>query len=162
MGVKGSLRIRDRDKGFKRLQRLLNSQGLGKGPHVLVGILQGTTGRSGGAIDNVGIGTAHEFGLNVPERSFIRATIDKQQGEHRRLVRRLADRVVTGKITQRQALEGFGLKVVSDIKATIVAKIPPKLTDETLFRKRTAGNPKQTPLIDTGQLINSISHKVVM
>lgn len=70
------------------------------------------------------------------------------------------DLVVAGKMSGREALYFAGEKAQSLIKARIVSGIPPALNPDYLAYKSHAGG-KATPLIWTGQLLNSVRYQVV-
>jgi len=104
----------------------------------------------------------HEFGApqaNIPERSFIRRTFVKKQRELSSMTRRLATAWVTRKIELKQALDVLGLWGASKVRDTITqgAGVPPRLEDSTIARKGSS-----RPLVDTGRLVGSIQHDVVM
>lgn len=103
------------------------------------------------------VAIVHEFGgVHVPQRSFIRATVDEKRAEIVKLQVALAKNVLLGKITADQALSQLGAKVASWCQARIVAGIAPPLAASTLRRKKN----KTTPLILTGQLRSSITFAV--
>jgi hypothetical protein len=143
----------DRDRGYKALMAAAHAAS--RPAVVRVGILNDEP-KSDGVISLIEVALIHEFGLgNVPERSFIRGWADENEAEIKRRMRALAEQVVTAKLTQEQALNFFGLWAVAQIKRRIVAGIAPALEPETVARKGSS-----TPLVDTGQLINSIQHRV--
>lgn len=150
------VRITDRDRGFKALMRRV--KGAAKGRGVTVGIHSGEGGApvpGGGTV--IDVGTIHEFGLgDAPERSFIRRWADEDEADHRVTERKMAESIIKGQNTAAEALEKMGLlfaaeaqKFISDGRAT------PALDPVTIARKGSS-----TPLIDTGQLRSSITHKV--
>lgn len=148
-------RVIDRDRGWKAIRREAKRSG---GAHVAVGILEGAGARNDGELTNAMLGSVHEYGSpesGIKERSFLRATIDERLRDYRKLVKRLGELIVTKKLTTEQALDMFGMRVVADVKRRIQAGIDPALAPETIARK---GSSKQ--LIDTGQLVNSITHEV--
>lgn len=100
-----------------------------------------------------GITKPHE--ITIPERSFIRSTIDENAAKYHDLVKKLAGLVIDGKMLTRQALGMLGLRVVADIKRRIQRGIDPPLKQATIDRKHSS-----KPLIDKGQLLNSITHEV--
>ena len=100
----------------------------------------------------------HEFGApdaNIPQRSFIRGTVDEKRADIERLEAVLLENVVTGKITEAQALDQLGAKVAGMIQTRISQGIQPALAQATIDRKKSS-----TPLIDTGQLRSSITWAV--
>lgn len=150
-------RVRDDPAALIKWQRMQKAFKR-RGGRVLVGV-QGrdaTLNRDG--LTNVALATIHEFGLpdvGIPERSFIRATIDANQAKYFRFVQKLSGKVILGEMTEERALNLLGLLVVSDIQARIEAGISPELKPATIARK---GSSK--PLIDSGILKNSITHEV--
>jgi hypothetical protein len=98
----------------------------------------------------------NEFGLGVPERSFIRAYVDANEKRIKEMCRVLALQVLAGKISQEQALELLGLKLVGEIQQRIADGIPPPNAPSTIKAKGSS-----VPLIDTGQLRSSITHRVL-
>lgn len=102
------------------------------------------------------VATLHEFGGGaVPQRSFIRATIDAQRSEIERLQQLLGMQIVEGKIDHRTALELLGSKIAGWCQARIAAGIAPALKPATIRRKGSS-----TPLVDTGQLRSAITWRV--
>jgi len=103
------------------------------------------------------VAAAHEYGLGVPLRSWLRSPIDARIKDIRKRQQRLARKVVAGKMTADMALERLGLWLTGEIKKAMSAGLPVKpLDQETIDRKRSS-----KPLIDTGQLRSSITHEVV-
>jgi hypothetical protein len=146
-------RVKVIDRGWNRLVK-----NLVRSPNVRskVGV-QGSeaeVARTGG-LTNAGLAAVHEFGSparGIPERSFLRSTFDEKQKGYQKELDRIAGMVLDG-----AALEGemrlLGETYRSDIIGKIHSSIPPPLSPETIERK----GGESTPLIDTGQLLNSIS-----
>lgn len=152
--------ITDRDMGMKAVMRLLGRV-KAQAPHVVVGI----TGKSGGKPHQnaegatiVEIGAAHELGAGVPERSFLRSTIDANRAKYQKHMgegfrRELLEVARTSSLaTEGRALKRLGVMVQGDIQKRIAQGIAPPLHPLTIKRK---GSSK--PLIDTGQLRASIA-----
>lgn len=100
----------------------------------------------------------HEFGApdaNIPQRSFIRGTVDEKRDDIARLEAVLLENVVTGKITEDQALDQLGAKVAGMVQTRISQGIPPALAQATIDRKKSS-----VPLVDTGQLRSAITWQV--
>ncbi len=140
------VRIIDRDRGLKKFKRRVAK--LANPRAVKVGV----QGSAGG--ESVDIASIHEFGLgDHPERSFIRAWADADKSELLRDERLLAESVIKGRNTVEAALEKMGVlfsaKAQKFIQSGRVA--PPTIKSDG------DGN---TTLIDTGQLVSSISHEV--
>lgn len=149
------VRIIDKDRGFRALMRRV--RGAARGRAVTVGVHSGEGGApasGGGTVADVA--TIHEFGLgNVPERSFVRAWADDKRSDNERLLAKLAESIVRGQNTVDEALEKAGLVMAASMQQRIRGGIPPSLSPATIARKGSS-----TPLIDTGQLVSSITHKV--
>jgi hypothetical protein len=156
-----------------------------RGAHVKVGVLSSKGGAShvptaamiatakrrhkagrsdaGSNISLVELAAIHEFGspaAGISERSFIRRTFDSKHAEIKSLATKLAERIVTGKMDLRRALEILGQFCAAEIKKTISNKeVQPQLdpTGPTARRKKST-----TALVDTSQLKNSVTHEVSM
>ena len=155
-----SAKVTDTDRGAKalveRIRALANSK-----RKVRVGVLADAPKKvsegSGGKLSLLEVAIVHEFGGgHVPQRSFIRATVDEKRADIGRLQLALVRRVAAGAITEEQALSQLGAKVAAWCQARIAAGISPPLAESTLARKKN----KSTPLILTGQLRASITYAV--
>lgn len=96
-----------------------------------------------------------EFGLGQPQRSWLRDWIEENQPAIDRAMRAEADAIKAGTRTKEQALARLGAWIQGSIQERIATGIEPANADSTIARK---GSSK--PLIDTGQLRSSISHRV--
>jgi len=108
-----------------------------------------------GGITNAGLASIHEFGSparGIPERSFMRSTFDDKQKNYQKELDRIAGSALDG-----AELEGEMLLLGEQYRADVIDKIrsgiPPPLSEITIARK----GGEATPLIDTGQLLGSIS-----
>lgn len=119
---------------------------------------------------NVQIAAVHEFGSGkIPERSFLRATVDGDPSILK-FAQDQADSVVHGQMTAERAGERIGILTTDKVKRRIRAGIAPPLKPQTIERKLAKGahggglaSMASTPavaLIDSGQLINSITYEV--
>lgn len=151
-------RVIDRDLGYKAIKARWLKAGR---PVVEVGIFGDARERDDDVFGNIELGATHEFGGgNVPERSFLRSTIDERVNAYRRFLGRIGAQYVRGKVSLKVGLGRLGLKVVADVKKKIVDRIPPPLKDRTIKRKTVGGKSGETPLVDTAQLLNSLAHRV--
>ena len=101
------------------------------------------------------VATKNEFGLGVPERSFIRAFVDENGPDIQKDIRKLTEMALEGKMSLEQALNLLGLQMVGGIQERISRGIPPKNSQITIDLKGSS-----TPLIGiTGQLRSSIDHE---
>ena len=149
-----------KDSGAKAL--LARAHKLAAGRVVRVGVLDDApkTEHDGGSsqMSLLEVAATHEFGApaaNIPQRSFIRGTVEAKGAEIATLQVALAKRVLEGKLEPDAALEQLGAKVVSMVQNRIADGIAPALNPETVDRKGST-----TPLIDTGQLRSSITYRV--
>ena len=98
----------------------------------------------------------HEFGVGVPQRSFLRAWADADRAKIDDTIRKLMRKVIKGDLTKDQALAQFGAWAQGQAQAFISAgRVTPPLHPATIDRKGS-----DVPLIDTGQLRSSITHEV--
>ncbi len=151
----GSSKTRVIDHGHDALIRNVAKM---KKAAVEVGIFsaEGAQEYEGGKATVLDVATFNEFGLGVPERSFLRDYVDQNEPKIRGYIRALALKIKEGKIDQQIGLERLGLKIVGEIQKRIADGIPPPNAASTIERK---GSSK--PLIDTEQLRSSITPKVV-
>lgn len=152
-------RNRVRDSGGGRTKALLKR--LSRQATVLVGVQgkkaeathKGAPEDSDGEPLTVGeIASVHEFGLGVPERSWLRGWIDENRSMIQADLRRGMQRVIEGKLTKEQVASILGVKYVGEIQKRIAQGIEPPNHPDTVKRK---GSSK--PLIDTGQLRSAIT-----
>lgn len=104
------------------------------------------------------VAAVHEFGApaaGIPQRSFVRATVDEKRAEIAADQERLAAAVLDGKIEPEAAAELLGARVQGLIQSRIAQGIGPALAPATIKRKKSS-----KPLIDTGQLRSSITFRV--
>ena len=178
---------KDIDLGYVRILGQLAI--LSKKPHVKIGINE-QEGREPKEVRESGVpvkfrvldvALVHEFGSRdgrIPQRSFVRATSDKNRRKWFGIAKGLKDRILRGQATVSSALDLMGVKGRSDMQRTIQKGIPPALAASTLRRRRGAPGGgkktreifggknirvgKATPLIDTGQLLGSIQYVKVL
>ena len=146
------------DRGAAKL--LVAARALTGRKRVRVGVLADAPkeGAEDSGLSLLEVAAVHEFGApeaGIPQRSFIRATVDARAGDIEKVQKAVAARALSGAITPDQALDQIGAKVASFMQATINNGIAPALAEETVERK---GSSK--PLVDTGQLKSSITWQV--
>jgi len=98
------------------------------------------------------VGSVHEFGSpsrNIPERSYLRSTMQDNKRKYKKDLSKLGAKIATGALTSEKALSLLALKVEADVKGRLTELSNPAL-------KYREGN----PLIDTGHLRQSITHQV--
>jgi phage gpG-like protein len=151
-------KITDTDRGAREMVARIKALSASKAS-VRVGILsdapkkerEGATGK----LSLLEVAAVHEFGApaaGIPQRSFIRATIDERADDIARLERALLAKVVSGEIALKSALDAVGAKVAGWIQQRIAAGIEPALSPATVAKKKSS-----TPLVDTGQLRRAVT-----
>jgi molybdopterin synthase catalytic subunit len=162
--AKNKTKITEKDFGMNAIIRNLEDL---KGKGVKVG-LQGTSGNKKHDKSKtetvVDIATKHEFGTNrIPERSFLRATYNIQRQNWLKYNNEIINKLVVQK-TPLSPLKVFlgliGERMQKDIKKFIRSGVNPPNTPSTLKNKlrltRKGSEKTPKPLIDTGQMLNSI------
>lgn len=185
-GIK--LTISERGKGLAELKRELKK--LGRSPYVKVGVVGKAAQQKhkGAPLSMVELAATHELGnpkRGIPERSFLRSTFTKNKAAYEKMLRSLVVQYITEKISVERLLGLIGAKVSADVKATIVGGKPlapplsPRTIEEKKKRAKAAAQQKGgklrdakgkffstkglglRPLVDTGQLLGSLSWEVV-
>jgi hypothetical protein len=182
--------VKINDRGWAAVLQRVQTAALQSDLRATVGI-QGAQaavdrGQHGEHINQATIATIHEYGSDdghIPERSFIRSTLNQHQVKYFDLTGKLLANVILGRLDLRTALGRLGAKFASDIRATMRAGLKPALAPFTIekriakigagattasgrskarsrqAKKRAeiaAGTATFKPLIDTGQLIGAI------
>ena len=139
----------DKDLGAKRI--IAEAEKI-RGSFVEIGVHEGNKNYPGGA-SVAEVAFYNEFGtLNIPERSFLRATIDENRKDLERETANLMGDVVIGKITTKKALDKLGFKIQELIKAKILKLNEPPNADSTVSIKGF-----NNPLVDSRRLWRSIA-----
>lgn len=157
MRVNGNIKRKSKNGGLEDLQKRMKDA---RGRSVVKVGIQETAGAHTGEGDTglsvADVGSFHEFGTDtVPQRSFIRAPIQDNKQDLQTLQRKLLRDVMLGGKSTGEALAIIGEKAQSDMVAAINAGIEPGLEQTTIDAKGSS-----TPLIDSGQLKQSIRYKV--
>lgn len=131
----------------------------------------GTEKRKEGPIGNAALGYIHETGSpinNIPPRPFLRPGVNDSRKRWEPYLQQAASLAMEGKPDAvDRALHAAGLTAVAAVKNKITAGLSPPLKQSTINARRrrsksrlasTAADVK--PLIDTGQLLNSINYVV--
>lgn len=109
-----------------------------------------------GDLNVASIGFAHEFGTAIiPERSFMRSTTKEKKKEIVKLQGKLLKKVQSGEMSTEKALGLVGAFVAGLMSKKIVDIKSPANSPTTIVRKGSSN-----PLVDTGQLKNSITWEV--
>ena len=100
---------------------------------------------------------------NIPARPVMRPTAEQMKAEWGRQIAGAVRGAIDGKVRIDQAFEALGARAAGDIARAISLLTTPPLKPSTLAarqsRKKTPGVSKK-PLVDTGQMIQSVSHVV--
>lgn len=91
----------------------------------------------------------------IPARPFISLSVRKNRAKYRSLLRNSAAGILKGDTTPTSALTILGLAAVADIQQTIVDLRDPPNAESTI-----RGKGSSNPLIDTGQMRQSVTFKV--
>ncbi len=154
-------------------------------PRAKVGIVGKGATQKKGPLSIVEIAAVHELGSpkrGIPERSFIRAGMDKGAAAYGAMLGPLLRRYLDGTLTIDRLLSIMGLKAQADVRAMIVGGPPltPPLSPRTIAERKKAAQARgkqgplrdtrgkflslkgvgNRPLVDTGQLVAAISFEV--
>ena len=101
------------------------------------------------------IAMSHEFGLGVPQRSFLRSTVDEHGDKYARIAENGLGKAIDGTGTVAGALDLVGVVVKGDVQVKIEEIREPAHSEATIAKKGSSN-----PLIDTGHMRQSIDYKV--
>lgn len=104
------------------------------------------------------IASANEYGTedgHIPERSFIRSTVDEEMPNLKTIRNRVLVKVVAGQLTPRQAISLIGAYLQGKIQEKIASGVPPPNAPATIAAKGSS-----TTLIDTGRMRQAITYEV--
>jgi len=131
-------------------------------------VVEDGEGKTAGPISLPALAQIHEYGAEVkngwgkgiqftiPERSFLRGWVDSSTEAIFKFKQIRVGMILDGKLTVEQALGQLGEFAVSGIVKRMRAGLTPPLAASTLLMRRHGGS---KPLIDSGQLAGSITHK---
>jgi hypothetical protein len=143
----------DKDKGWNNIQKEL--QILKKGS-TKVGLQSGEPVEGEPMLTMAELGSIHEFGTkdgDIPARPFMSTTFDDNKKNLNNFIAALTSKVMQGNMPAKQAVALLGEWYEAKIKSKINSIRFPPNAPTTIARK---GSSK--PLIDTGQMRNSIRH----
>lgn len=101
------------------------------------------------------IAEKNEFGIGVPERSFMRRTIERNQDEYQDLTQHKLSDIYQGNLSVNSALKKIGAEVKENMKSAIVEFDTPRNAPATIQKKGF-----DAPLIHTGRMLKEIDYKV--
>lgn len=136
---------------------------------VEIGILgegAGGAGHKGSDMTVLGIATVHEYGvtisyskggsITIPERSFIRAGFDANEPKFQKEGQALLEQVISMDVSTDAFFNALGESIVGTMQEFLTNLSSPPNSSVTVGLKGSS-----SPLIDTGQLRDSIEYKVV-
>lgn len=150
-----SVRIKDTDHGYRKMRENMKRASKGGGVSVGIHANEGAQSEAGSAVTVLDVAIWNEFGLGVDERSFLRAWVDENASVNAEKLRKAMISVVRGQKTLEQELELIGLSFQGGIQKKIASGVMPQNRQSTIDKKGSS-----TPLIDTGQLRQSITFLV--
>ena len=127
------------------------------GLSVVVGVTAKSNARSD-ELNNADLAMIHEFGIpahNIPERSFLRKPLINNAEAVANLAKNAIGKFIAGEMSAAEALGVIGEEAKGISKEAVTNGISPALKPATIKRKKSS-----KPLIDTGQLLNSITYEV--
>jgi len=98
--------------------------------------------------------------ITIPERSYIRSTVDEKIGEWHRKVNKDFERLIDGEMRARTLLNRFGKRASKDIKKKISAIDSPPNHPFTVRGKTTTSGVGDSPLENTGDLKSQITWRI--
>jgi hypothetical protein len=104
------------------------------------------------------LGAIHEYGseaAHIPERSFLRSTMNAKRKKYLADIAKIADGAIQGKRDARDGMRLLGRQAEGDVKKSIRDLKDPPNAPSTIAQKKGVDN----PLIDTGQMLNSVRWK---
>lgn len=155
--------VTDTDLGFDRIKEEVEKMA---GSYVIIGFpetaktkdqTKGNRHKKGG-LSMAEIAAENEFGTKyIPARSFMRTTFDENRDNVNRIIDKEYDKILEGKRTVQFSLQAIGIYYEGLIRKKIRDIHFPPNSPRTIALK---GSSK--PLIDFGQMIAAIQHKVVI
>lgn len=137
------------DKGFKRIVADIRAT-------TKLAVSVGLHGDADGEL--VTYGAANEFGTadgHVPERSYIRSTVDEEMENLRRIRNRALVRIADGTLRPHQGIGLIGAYLQGKIQEKIVSGVPPPNAPATIAAKGSS-----VTLVDEGRLRQAVTYEV--
>lgn len=151
--------VKDIDYGYNKIKKELLK--LKSKPFVKNGILEGPGSKLyEDGLKIVDVAKINEFGavsskgVVIPSRPFLRQSFDKNKNTYIRIINKGYDDIYSGGKTVKSVLDRVGLQMETDTKKEIQAGEFKPNSPSTIKNKKSS-----RPLVDTGQLINSIVSK---
>lgn len=146
--------VKDTDPAFRKLLTRFGEMG-----QITIGIHPDETNKPHPSGYTIGeIAEKHELGLGVPRRSWLLDYLDETKRSRAALMREAMKRVIAGKQSRKQAMEGLGYKAAKGIRDRIAqGRVKPANAASTVRKKKT-----DVPLVETYTLHNHITYKVFL
>lgn len=149
-----STKVIDKDLGYDKFMKQMAE--MSSQPFVKIGVLGTDEKSEDGEVTVVEYATYNEFGTaDIPERSFIRSTMDERKRRIFGKAFKLQGDIVLGKMTIDKALAIMGTLIKGNIIQKITNLRSPANADSTVQAKGSSN-----PLIDSGRLKQSIDYEV--
>ncbi|MCK5603483.1 hypothetical protein KAR91_16480, partial [Candidatus Pacearchaeota archaeon] len=154
-----SSETREIDRGYKELKKQLKNL---HGSSVTIGVHEGAgqypADEAGNSPHISEVAIKNEFGGgHIPERSFMRSTLDENKEDHNTQRKKMKAGVLSGEITVNKALNKMGFRVQEQIRGKIETLRTPPNAPMTIALKPEIGD---NPLIDSRLLKRSINYEV--
>lgn len=102
----------------------------------------------------------NEYGINVPQRAFMRTSFFDNRRKYQRMLSVITRRGMQGTRLQASSFNRLGREAVGDIERSISSGDWAPNAESTQLRKGGGEQMINDPLIDTGQMIDSVRYKV--
>lgn len=128
-----------------------------------IGIHEGEQEHKEGQTPMALIAAVNEFGTNkagkngttiIPSRPWMRGWFDKNKRKILKRMKQLYDKIIEGNLKAKQALKILGEWAQGELRKSIRDLQSPPNAPSTIRQKGSSN-----PLIDTGQMMNSVRHK---
>lgn len=155
--------VKDIDLGWKEIEKQLEYAAKS---YVLVGFQEGSKTKTQvkgdrkkeGGLSMPEIAAENEFGTKkIPARPFMSTSFDENKSKIHSFIRKEYSKILEGKQTTQKALGLMGIAMIGLIQKKIRQIVYPPNSPYTISKK---GSSK--PLIDFGQMIQSVREKVVL
>lgn len=155
--------VKDKDLGFAEIQRQV---ALLDGSHVKIGFQEGTVTKmqvKGQRKKTAGLSMAqiaaeNEFGTNIiPARPFMSTSFDENKALINKAIQGEYNKILGGESTTERSLGLMGQLLTKLIVQKIRAIVYPPNSPITIAIKKSS-----KPLIDFGQMVQSVRYKVVL
>jgi len=109
----------------------------------------------------------NEFGMKkkknnrkIPQRSFMRSTVDENLNSYHNNIDKLLNNITKGTDTPHSLLIKMAIMLEGDIKRKIINFNTPANAESTQWAKGKYRMKVDNPLIDTGAMLAAVTHKV--